>query len=642
MKQNAVALLLQPYKNRLMEPDELKKSVNGFAEHLLALAALHPNFHFNVVLPGYLLECINPLLLSSLREMSKRGCLEWLLTGYTEPFFAFSPVALTECNIKYGMQIFTELTGAAPAGFLPSFSSWDPGYIASLSALGLNYSVLSCAALPPETQNSCGYWFSEQGGNTLALFPSRLLNRYTAPADLIEWLHELIKLDGRSESAEKIVTVHYLLPLQPEKGDDAFRWLQSAVAELDKHLLHFRAVLLQEARSLQKPIGIQHLPPCLPLFTDGEAEPHYFLNRLRSFDQVGILQRKMMDCAERISSVKERKLAEKLRRNLFFLQDINRYLPRTSSGFPILSDRLWTYGKLIDIESELQELDQASSGRIRITDFLRNGNKCLIMSNAALAAYCDYKNGGHIYELDYLDRRINLCAAFNPVPHTPPDVVSPSASFSAFIDRIYEESTTPDAIAGGRGVDVGTFAEEAYEYKIKRSQSGVKAALKGQGGFQFGGKTVPLSIEKVFGLEKDDPIFSYVYQLSNHSLASYSFTFAVELHLSLPGVMDRHVRLLNGKTAHQGLGWGPIILEKTTRWSISDFVAGVRLQFVVQKPVDVYCLPLRGREGEFDPSCGFKLVLASTIALEQSSTWTLVGSINCAKLRKRGKESDAV
>jgi len=642
MKQHAVALLLQPYKNRLMESDELKRSVNGFAEHLLELATLHPNFHFNVVLPAYLLECINPLLLSNLREMCKRGCLEWLLTGYTEPFFGFSPVSLTECNIRHGMQIFSELTGAVPAGFLPAFSSWDPSCIASLAGLGLNYSVLSCAALPKEAQDSCGYWFSEQGGEALALFPSRLLNGFSAPADIVEWLDGLIGRDTRPETVEKIVTVHYLLPLQPEKGADAYRWLQSAVAELDKHLLHFRAVLLQEARSLQKPIGVQHLPPCLPFFTDGAVEPHYFLNRLRSYDQVGILQRKMMDIAERLPSVKERKLMEKLRRNLFFLQDINRLLPGKSSGFTILSDRLWTYGKLIDIEAELRGLERASSGRIRITDFLRNGNKSIIMSNAALAAYCDYKSGGHIYELDYIDRRINLAAAYNPFPHSPPDIVSPGASFSAFIDRIYPEATGAEEISGGTAADVGTFADGAFEYKIKKSPSGVKAALKGQGGFQFAGKTVPLGIEKIFGLEKDDPIFSYVYQLSNHSLASYSFAFAIELHLSLPGVMDRHVRLLNGKTAHQGLGWGPIILEKTTRWSISDFVAGVRLQFIVQKPVDVYCLPLRGSDGEYDPSCGFKLILASTIALEQSSTWTLVGSINCARVRKRGKESDAI
>lgn len=625
-----------------MEVDELKRSVNGFAEHLLELAAHHPNFHFNIILPAYLLEYINPLLLSSLREMCKNGCLEWLLTGYTEPFYGFSPVALTESNIRYGMQIFTELTGVIPAGFLPSFSSWEPSSIGSFSKLGLSYSVLSSAALPNEAQNSCGYWFSEQGGDTLALFPSRLLHRFSAPADIIEWLERLIAQDGRPEAAEKIVTIHYLLPLQPEKGDDAYRWLKSAVTELDKHLLRFRTELLQEARSLQKPIGLQHLPPCLPFFGNGAENSHYYLNQLRSFDQVGILQRKMMDIAERLASVKERKLLDRLRRNLFFLQDINRYLPRKNSGFTILSDRLWTYGKLIDIEAELSSLERASSGRIRITDFLRNGNKSIILSNASLAAYCDYKSGGHIYELDYLDRRINLAAAYNPLSHTPPDIISPGTSFSAFIDRIYAEETTDDKISSGSAADIGTFADIALEYKIKKSRSGVKAALKGQGGFQFAGKSVPLGIEKVFGLEKDDPIFSYVYQLSNHSLSNYSFIFAIELHLSLPGVTDRQVSLINGKTLHMGLGWGPIILEKTTKWSICDFAAGVRLQFTAQKPLDVFCLPLRSCEGEFDPSLGFKLVLISTVVIEQSSTWTLVGSIACAKIRKRLKESDAI
>ena len=302
---------------------------------------------------------------------------------------------------------------------------------------------------------------------------------------------------------------------------------------------------------------------------------------------------------------------------------------------------MWTYGKLIDIEAELRELESASSGRIRITDFLRNGNKSIIMSNEALTVYCDYKNGGHIYELDYLERRINLSAAFNPQPHTPPDIVSPGASFSAFIDRLYAAETSAGKRSPPGAPLTSSFADAAFEYKIKKSLSGVKAALKGQGGFPFGGKSVPLSIEKVFGLEKGDPIISYVYQLSNHSLSSYGFIFAVELHLSLPGTTDRQVRLINGKTVHQGVGWGPITLEKTTKWSISDFTAGVRLQFVTQKPLDVFCLPLRGSEGDYDPSCGFKLVLTAPVALDQSSSWTLVGSMACAKIRKRRKESDA-
>jgi len=41
-------------------------------------------------------------------------------------------------------------------------------------------------------------------------------------------------------------------------------------------------------------------------------------------------------------------------------------------------------------------------------------------------------------------------------------------------------------------------------------------------------------MEKVFGLEKDSGILSFVYQLGNHSLTSMGLTFAVELAFSLP------------------------------------------------------------------------------------------------------------
>jgi hypothetical protein len=641
MKRHAIALILQPYKNRLMQATELKESINRFAEQLLALNADYPNFHFNVGLPGYILECINPLLLSKLREMHKRGCLEWLLTGYTEPFLSFFPIPLIEENIRKGIEVFTELTGAAPAGFMPAFSNWEPSYITTLRNLGLTQTVLSSSVLPLESRNSCGYWTAEQMGDSIALFPSHVLHHYSAPADIIDWLEKLISRDEKTNGNERLVVMHYLLPLESAGGIDPYRWLKFAVAEIDKRILLYQPLLLNEARALQPPMGLQHLPACLPLHdTQEQGEPNFFLNRLHSFDQIGIIQRKMMELCDRVATIKEQRLAERLKHRLYFLQDINRFLPMKGAGFTSLSDRLWTFGQLILVEKEVRGHEKPEGGRIRISDFLRNGNKSIIMSNDSLKVYCDYKNGGHIFELDYRDRALNLCAAFNPTPHSPPDILSPGKSFTSFIDRIHAVETASADFIAGTVRDLGNFADGAFEYKIKKTASSVKTVLSRQGSFERGDKPLPLNMEKVFGLEKDSGILSFVYQLGNHSLTSMGFTFAIELAFSLPGAVDRQARLICGKTSHANIGWESVLLEQTTKWSLADLSAGIRLQFVTQKPLDVFCLPIMGGEHSPDPSCGVRLVLVSRVSLEQSSTWTIAGNIVCKKLREKRKVAD--
>jgi hypothetical protein len=636
MKRHAVAILLQPYKNRLMARSELKGAIDGFAGQLLDLCAAYQNFHFNIALPAYILELLDPLLLSKLRDTH----VEWLLTGYTEPFVSFSPLWLTEDNIRRGIGLFSELTGIAPAGFVPPFSNWEPSLIGPLRAMGMNCSVVSAAALPPQARNFCGYWTAEHTGNSIALFPAHVLHHYSAPADFIDWLEKLVSRDERPASIDKIATVHYLLPLQPESGTDPYRWLNYATAELDKHLLRYQPVFLQEALSLQDPAGLQHLPASLPLSAhQDEQEPHYFLNRLRLFDQVGIMQRKLMEICDRVVSLKDHGLAAELKRRLFFLQDINRYLPAANSGFTVLSDRMWTYGQLIEIDSILSGSEGSGSGRIQITDFLRNGSKSIIMSNGSLKAFLDHKNGGRLFELDYYKRAVNLFASFNPLPRTQPDIISPSASLTAFIDRVFPEHTAAEDIVAGRTPDTGNFAEGAFEYKIKKTADSIKTIMSRQGYFLRNDKPCPLNMEKVFGLEKDSANLSFVYQLANPSLAYIGFVFAVELTLSLPGAADRNARLINGKTIHAHIGWEPVTLEKTATWSISDFTAGIRLEFVTQKPLDICILPVTGKGQRADPACGTRILLLSPVALEPSMTWQLTGVVNCRKIRERRKNS---
>ena len=119
MKRNAFGLLLHPFKNGLVPRALLKESINRFFRELFSIHQSFPQMRFNIVFPGYVLECTDPLLLAQLRDLCTRNIVEPVCTGYTEPFLSLSPPDQTIRNIRYGLQVIEELTGQTPRGFLP-------------------------------------------------------------------------------------------------------------------------------------------------------------------------------------------------------------------------------------------------------------------------------------------------------------------------------------------------------------------------------------------------------------------------------------------------------------------------------------------------------------------------------------------
>lgn len=638
MKRNSVALLLHPFKNALMSRKILRESIELFTQNLLNLASEFPHVPFNVVIPGYVLESINTFQLSQLRDLQKRGRIEWVFPGYTEPFFSISPFSLTSENISYGQKIFSELTGTNPSGFMPAYSNWEPYCIELLRRVGLQYVVVSGNLLLPESRLNCGYWITEHSGTSIPLIPTNIVHHFNAPADILDWLEKIFSNDN-ADFSDKFTAVQYLIPLRSQSESDPYRWLKYAAGEIDRHVLNYQPIRFSDLISNIAPRGLQYVPSSLSIDFRGEAGRH-FLNDLHSYDRVGLLQRKLMDVHEQITLLKDPKIAFQLKRELFFLQDINRYLPGKESGFENYADRLWMYSKLIDIEKILYEISGSKGGQIRITDFLKNGGKSVILSNKNLKIYLDYKNGGQIFEVNYPERSLNLCAAYNPTHNPMPDIILPGRTKTWFADRILAEETTGWNYSGGTK-DFGNFLSGQFEYKVSTSSSNVKALLVKQGSILRGDKPCPLSMEKVFGIEKDGSSFSFVYQLSNPSLMEYTFRFATEITLSLPGGPSGNVRAVNGKQVYEKVGHEFFQMESVTSWYLEDLQTAVRIQFETQKPIDVWFIPSSNDKLK-EPIQGIAIVLNSQVKLESTSQWKLIGKCRLRRLRKKGGLTDAI
>lgn len=637
MKRHGIALLIHPYKNGLVEKNALRDMFDVFAQRLLDITSAHPNLRINLVLPGYLLQLLNPLLLSKLNEIQKRDCLEWLSPGFTEPFFSFSPFWLSKENIQYGLETFQELIGARPTGYVPPFSNWEPASIDTLKNNGINYTILSHALLPNIYQNYCGYWITEQSGNSMPIIPVHDVHYYNAPANILGWFDKTLE-DSPDTHDIKLIALKYLVPIVPQKNIDPYKWIESFADALNTLLVKYQLNLLKEFPTLTPPVGLQEIEPGLMFNNNGIDRLNSISNFLHTFDSVGIMQRKMMDIAEKIKKINNNKDSLPLKRKLFFVQDINRYLPNDNSGFHHIKDRCWTFNQMIDIERQILKKDTLTGGQIRIADLLKNGTKSIVLSNKSMQVYIDHKNGGQIFELDFRDRNANICAGHNPKPRTPPKIICAGKSRTAFIDHFLDENCQRTDFISQITKERGDFATGSFDYKVKKTATSIKAILTRQGSITANEKTYPLTVEKVFALEKDVSDIYFAYKLSNHSLTSYGFKFAIEMTFALPGAKTHQVEFISGKTTYNRLAWDRITLENHTKWSIIDNLIGVRLDFITQKPVTIWCYPLT----QSSPYQGTSLIITAPVSLNENDSWSLMGKISCKKLRTKGVYTDAV
>jgi hypothetical protein len=441
-----------------------------------------------------------------------------------------------------------------------------------------------------------------------------------------------------------VLTLKYLYPLETDgENQHHKKWLEQISAEIDKRILEFQPLRFKDVLGNTPPTGLHYFPSSF-VSSDNEPAMPYFLNHLHCYDQISVMQRKLMDACDSVRELKESKLSAKLKRQLFFAQDINRFLPAEHAGFSSISDRLWTYGKLIDIERELYELRDAEGGVIQLSDFLRNGYKSVILSNRALKIYIDHKNGAQVYALDYRERSYNACAAYNPMVWPTPNVIVPRESRLGFRDKIFTKPFTLDDYRKGAAADCSNFTDSPFEYIFKNSPTGVKALLNCNGGFADGGHDHPLTMDKVFGLEKDGAALVYSYRLGNTSLTDYSLILGIELPLALPGCAHGNTRIVSGKNKFSITGKEPIIINDTAEWEIEDGGAGVQMEFVTQKKINIWLFsPEAPAAGADNPrSNGITLFMSCPIEIEKNSAVTFTGRITFKKIKARGEAHDSL
>ena len=314
MKRHSIAFLIHPYKNSLVPRNVFREAVNDFAKTILDIGSSYQNIRLNLVMPGYFLEAIDPMLLLQFREMHKKGAIEWLTTGYTEPFLSFCPQWLLKENLRHGITAFQEYAGARPVGFVPPFSNWEPSYIDVLGGAGIQYNVLSRSLLAGQYRSRLGYWATEFAGSSTVLFPVHSIFPSTVSGKMEAWISDQFAADTADPAAVKLLCIDFLCPLLPQDMPVTQQGLKDAAAIFDRLLLTYQPICFTEFLSSNAPLGLMYLPQSLVLRRDDSDTAPHFLNYLHSFDQVGIVQRKLMDIADFVGAKRDSNMSSRTRR----------------------------------------------------------------------------------------------------------------------------------------------------------------------------------------------------------------------------------------------------------------------------------------------------------------------------------------
>jgi len=233
--------------------------------YLPFLEAVEPykEFRFAVHFSGWLLQKIEtdkPELFALMQRLAKRGQIEMVSGGFYEPILASIPSKDRRDQIRKLNAYIKKHFNQTPKGVWLTERVWDDSIIGDLCACGIEYTVVDDYHFLRSgfKRSDCeGYYYSENGGERVAVFPISKPLRYALPFEDASKSIEAIKAHETSihfDDGEKFGLWPKTYEWVYEKG-----WLESFLKRFEEEdglqALHFK-----EYMKTQPAKGLAYLP----------------------------------------------------------------------------------------------------------------------------------------------------------------------------------------------------------------------------------------------------------------------------------------------------------------------------------------------------------------------------------------------
>jgi len=641
---------------------------------LLDTFADFPNLKFAIHHTGPLIEWIEqnrPEYLDKLKGMVSKGRTEILGGGFYEPILS----SLPERDSIGQLQMMGEWTkksfGKKPNGAWLAERIWDPALPRVLSEGGVHYTLLDdthfrYAGLKEE--NMHGHYITERHGATTAVFPIDKELRYSIPFKQPEETLEYFKrkADQLGTTALTYGDDGEKFGLWPGTHDWVYnqKWLARFLEMLEKNrdvveTLTFSEYLKKfpsQGRiylpmasyeemmhwSLPTQSGREYSQMITELENSGKKEEYSpFLrgglwdNFLVKYEESNRLHKRMIYSSERVNraigKIKSLKAKTEMLRELYKGQCNCPYWHGLFGGLYLSNLRHSVYTSLISAGVIADKALHKKSGWVDVTqeDYLKDGNKKVVVETEKLFALIDPSAGGTLAELDFKPARFNLSNTLTRreeeyhgkiINQTEGDnredgVANPHEMTAMKEDGLADKLIFDECTRSSFVDSFLTATPTADELRLSKTKSILKYSLKSASVEGESGVAVlecdaghGISIKKIFQVDGKMPNIFCNYEITNNGSNDFKTLFVVEWNFTLLAgdADDRYTTIGKTKEKMNSIGES----NNINNWSMTDEYFRLRLGFKSSGKVGLFRYPIEtvsqseaGFESNYQGTC---------------------------------------
>ncbi len=413
------------------------------------LAAKYPRVRFATHFTGILLEWLeekHPDHVARLGRMVQSGQLEMISGGYFEPILSVIPPVDQQAQIAMLSQKVRELFFSEPRGMWLAERVWEQSLASVLHRAGIQYVLLDdshflAAGLREEDLN--GYYFTEDAGETIAIFPISKELRYAIPFAPVDETIRVLR-DAASERGTNIVTFAddgEKFGVWPQTYEHVYEdgWLDEFFRKLSEQSNWITFLPPGEVLDRVAPRGRIYLPTgsyaemmqwSLPTAQANLAFEHflqildedkpnwqeyrafarggYWRNFFVKYPESNHLHKHSLRTSARIEAFATTGLdLSEARRELLRSQCNDPYWHGVFGGIYLSNLRHANYTALITADAILDRAEGRSGIRMEATDMDCDGAPEIILESPVLSLFVKPSLGGMIAEIDFKPRAFN-------------------------------------------------------------------------------------------------------------------------------------------------------------------------------------------------------------------------------------------
>jgi len=631
----------------------------------LKTLAQHPSIRLMYHTTGPLLDWLgehHPDYFDRLKTMIERGQLEIMTGGYYEPILAVLPDRDKSGQINMMSRFISERMGVHARGLWLAERVWEPHLAKPLAESGVEFVTLDdyhfhSAGMDPD--ELLGYYRTDEQGYGIAVFPINMRLRYlipfAQPEETIAYLRDKTDESGgnllvMADDGEKFGLWPGTHEWVHRKGwlKRFFQQLESAMKEgwlkmttcgqyLDSHPPRGRVYLPcasyfeMSAWSLPPGSGAR-FDEIVHRFDEekrmDELRPYlkggFWRNFLAKYDESNRMYRKMLWVSDQVVKAdtsiraKDSKLQRKLesaRMCLYRAQCNCAYWHGVFGGLYLPHLRHAVYLNLLEAEDLCNQITHSDDHFVEIEkDDFDSISGEVHLRNERVGVMISPREGGAIYEFDYLPARFNLLntlhrqlEAYHQRVAGAGGEISEGTSIhdqlrskeqglarylvydqhlrGALVDHFLSAEETPQSLQEGRYSELGDFVAKPYEIE----QKGELIQLRRTGSAVDN----RIEVRKSLSLSEEQDGLQIGYHINNLSRIALNILFAPEFNFALlaGNFAERYYYQDDHKLDHAALN-STGISRGVRRFSLFNESDKFAVHFDFKKPTEVWRYPV--------------------------------------------------